>query len=77
MDEQIADRMTDACVCPSARTGLTCDPQHLQADQGLQRGGSQGAQVVAAEVQQGQGGQARQGLVPQQLDAVVLQMELL
>jgi len=33
--------------------------------------------VIPAEVQQGQGGQARQSFVRQQLDAVLLQVEFL
>jgi len=56
---------------------VTCHAEHLQADQGLEGGGSQGAQVVPAQVQQGQGAEARQSLVSQELHAVVLQVELL
>lgn len=31
----------------------TCDAQHLQADEWFERRGSQGAEVISAEVQQG------------------------
>ncbi|TNN74458.1 hypothetical protein EYF80_015238 [Liparis tanakae] len=51
----------------------TCDTEHLQAHEWREGRGPQGAEVIPAEVQQGQGGQARQSLVRQQLDAVLLQ----
>lgn len=55
----------------------TCDPQHLQAHKWLERGGAQGSEVVFAKVQQGQGRQARQGSLCQQLYTVFLEMEFL
>lgn len=42
---------------------LTCDAQHLQADQWLQRGWTQRVQVVLTQVEKSQRGQAHQSLL--------------
>lgn len=55
----------------------TCDTKHLQADKRFEGWCSQGAEVISAEVQQSQRWQAWQGLLSQQLYAVLLQVEFL
>lgn len=65
------------CSINSVLALPTCDTEHLQADERLERRGSQSAEVISAKVQQGQRWQARQSLLCQQLYAVFLQVKFL
>jgi len=56
---------------------LTRDSQHLQADEGFERRGTQGPQVVPAQIQKSQRGQTHQSLISQHLHRILLQMQLL